>query len=243
MKIWLFKGLRKSRTDGEGRRNEPGRAPSPVSLIPGRGAISEGSRPRILPRTQSNQMSLTSLETGEIGKLHPNYTEVLDNWLEKGTTITAPSLRRIVVPLNCRYPVHCIVQELEKIINLVAPDNAPRQFWKMGETTDFLTYGNSGGGRRDSGGDEYSRSTAEYGIMRKHERELLALEQKEEAEYPVKILKLFRRNENFQPGYTGHVCYLIARNLAHWKCCLNCDVEFSLHTSQGKTSPTTNNFM
>lgn len=284
-----FTGLRKpagegdggDTTDGRGETNGGGgivrdRAPSPVSLVSGaRGAASEGSRPRVLlSRTQSSiQMSLSSAEVGEVGNLHGNYTSLLDTWLESGNTIGAPSLRRICVPLNCRYPVPCIVQELEKIINQVAPDNTPRQFWKQGgDSEDYLSYcsSNSGaavggvglvgggvpggsvtstntvGGRRDSGGDkggsgancyyggeEHSQNNAEYSTLKRREMELLALEHTEEAEYPVKILNLFRKNENFQPSYKGQVCYLIARNLAHWKCCMSGDVDFSLHTSQG----------
>lgn len=170
-----------------------------------------------------------------MGKLHSNYTALLDQWIENGNSIGAPSLRGITTPLNCRYPVRCIVQELEKIINQVAPDNTPRQFWKHGD--DYLSCGGhattDSGGRRDSCSDEYSNSNTEFQVMRRYEKDLVGLEGKEESEYPMKLLHLFMKNENFQPSYEGHVCYLLSRNLAHWKSCVNADAEFSVHTSQG----------
>lgn len=220
-----------------------------------------------MSRSQSAQMSLSPEEIGEVGNIHPNYTSLLDSWLENGNSISAPALRRIKVSLNCRYPVPCIVQELEKIINQIAPDNAPKQFWRHAGEEDYVSYvGSSGGtgtgigglgsitgvsmasttgaGRRDSGGqgagnsvsygcDEYSLNNSEVVMLKKQEKDLLALEHTEEAEYPAKMLNLFRKNENFNPGHKGHVCYLIARNLAHWKSCMNGDVDFALHSTQG----------
>ena len=161
-------------------------------------------------------------DSGDSGVLHSVYAESMKEWCEFGSNAGVPSLRIVPINLLCRHDVEIIAQEVEKIIQSVAPDNTARQYWKVPCSVGKSCF--MAGSLRLNGVCKQEATPQYCADLRKFKsnlKKLKELEKIDETEYPADLLELFKSPEDFNPSLGCQECILTARNLIHWKACVN----------------------
>ncbi|CAG7825302.1 unnamed protein product [Allacma fusca] len=200
-----------------------GRAPSPLTLSQSHSAMGMmSSKPKF--QIDPGTIGLTRYESGDCGSLHTLYCSLMKQWCSFGSNLSVPSLRIFPIHLQCRHDVEVIAQEVEKIIQSVAPDNVPRQFWNTHSTGKDCFMSGTLKSNSSSRIEVMQRVDSELKSFKRSLKRLKELEKQDETEYPADLLELFKISEDFNPANGGNRCIITARNLIHWKSCVTSEV-------------------
>jgi len=164
---------------------------------------------------------------GEVGHLHDNYNDVVDDWFHLGRKISVPSLRVEKIRLLCRQPVEITANQLEKLIQTIAPDNEPRQFWRRhAKSSELVAVGNVMAANTEKIQMQHTLD-AEFRELKKVENFTITGRKdphSKKRRYPSELLNLFKEKELFNPAESGPCGVIVSRNFVHWKACISPEV-------------------